>query len=116
MELGFVSTVKSGSPSSSSTSPRKSVAEVDLQERITKKIKEGIHVNHGAGEVEASYKEMVTGRSVEMQNEVEGREEDMVDRILGELDGLVVEEIMIRGYECPDFGLSEKEERRIHRP
>ncbi|XP_058753900.1 uncharacterized protein LOC131627062 [Vicia villosa] len=43
-------------------------------------------------------------------------EADMLDQIIEDIDGMTVEESLMGGYECPNFVLSDREEKRIYRP
>ncbi|WJX35274.1 hypothetical protein P8452_23289 [Trifolium repens] len=108
--------------------------ETDLQERSTKKKKEGDHPfsNHSslpkdysdAMDMQAaggSYRDMVLGRKNQVM--IEGRnddeeEEDEEEGEEGEAEGegMKVEERVLGGYECPEFIFSKQEEKRLYRP
>jgi hypothetical protein len=113
----------------------KSPAELDLQERSTKKVKKGDQAfaeqsslpkdysdllelqkeTKGGGR---SYKAMVLGETDDGANN-DGSEEEEEDEDVEaeeEGEGIQVEERKVGDYDCPAFVLSKMEEKRIYRP
>ncbi|XP_058782898.1 uncharacterized protein LOC131657527 [Vicia villosa] len=90
----------------------KSTAEVDLQERSTKKVKEGMVSRLEEG---ISFRDIIAGRGRDEMDE----DQELIQGDLGVPDGdfgeITIEEELIGGYECPNFIFSEKEEKRIQR-
>ncbi|XP_058765952.1 uncharacterized protein LOC131639472 [Vicia villosa] len=106
--LGFVS-----------TDQKNPTEEEDQLERSTKKVKEGKHPKVVVGDLignTVTYKDMVTGGNSETEKAEYDTEADMLDQIIEDIDGMTVEENLMGGYECPNFVLSDREEKRIHRP
>ncbi|XP_058760339.1 uncharacterized protein LOC131633626 [Vicia villosa] len=91
----------------------KSKAEVDLQERSTKKLKEG---KGGLIEKGVSFRDALAGRNGEEMDEKSESSRGGVGESEVESGEIRVEEELIGGYECPNFIFSEKEEKRIQRP
>ncbi|XP_058725672.1 uncharacterized protein LOC131596965 [Vicia villosa] len=110
--LGFVKT-----PAEVGKSP----AEVDLQERSTKKVKDniednGMNVGGSKSGPTISFRDIITGQGgVEDADAVEfdvGGEGIMEDSN----GDITIEEEVIGGYECPKFIFSAEEEERMQRP
>ncbi|XP_058765607.1 uncharacterized protein LOC131639119 [Vicia villosa] len=111
-QLGFVRTL---------AEVEKSPAEVDLQERSTKKVKENNEENgkkmegNDAG-VQVSFRDIITGQGM-----MEGADDLVLgegcEGILEDSNGdITIEEELIGGYECPKFIFSAEEEERMQRP
>ncbi|XP_058759420.1 uncharacterized protein LOC131632707 [Vicia villosa] len=113
----------------------KSDDELDLQERSTKKVKEGNHVFDASassplnysdvlvlqpveGEHKKKYRDKLIGTSLQVVGEEHAEEEDgdIEADNEGEETRMRVEEVTIGGYECPNFVFSKKEEQRLYRP
>ncbi|XP_058725763.1 uncharacterized protein LOC131597062 [Vicia villosa] len=99
----------------------KSTAELDLQERSTKKVNDcnevnGVRLEDTGSGPNISFRDIITGQ---------GRKETLDDVVLEEEgDGImedtagdiIIEEEWIGGYECPRFSFSAEEEERMQRP
>ncbi|KAK2378394.1 zinc ion binding / nucleic acid binding protein [Trifolium repens] len=111
----------------------KSTAEKDLQERSTKKVKNGDQPFAGGSSMPKdytdllelqketsgggrSYKETVLGGSGNGPRGYESEEDEVDSEQEEEGEGIKVEEHMVGGYDCPAFVLSKVEEKRIYRP
>ncbi|XP_058727196.1 uncharacterized protein LOC131598631 [Vicia villosa] len=118
--LGFVKNAANDQGSLAQASPGKSTAEIDLQERSTKKVKENINNMHGdpvvsGAEKTVSFRDIMIGqKNVESEVDMVEESEDEEALEVGS-GGIMVEEKTIRGYECPSFIFSEAEEKRIQK-
>lgn len=43
-------------------------------------------------------------------------DEEQIDHYLKDVEGMIIEEYHIEGYECSAFVLSKEEEKRVHHP
>ncbi|WJX42021.1 hypothetical protein P8452_29302 [Trifolium repens] len=112
--------------------PEKSKDEEDLQQRSTKKKKEGDHSfsHHSTlpkdysdvvnmqmdGTGGGSYKDKVTGTTVSVEDGSEKEEEEKEDEEEEGVESMKVEERYVGDYECPQFIFSKKEEKHLYRP
>jgi hypothetical protein len=110
--------------------PEKSDDEKDLHARSTKKVKEGEHIfsahsslpkdysdameMQAADNTGGSYKDMVLGRKVDVEQDKIDENSDSEEEIAEER--MKVVKGQSGDYECPEFILSKLEEKRIYQP